>query len=63
MFLQAGLPTRPLKPIPASCPLDSFHQPEACKYAIVHSLRTIQTISTITIIVPTNPNPSIDFLL
>jgi hypothetical protein len=30
---------------------------------MVHSLRMIQTITTITIMVPTSPKPSISFLL
>jgi hypothetical protein len=40
-----------------------FHQPDACKSAIAHSLRAIQTMTTITITVPTTPNPSIVYLL
>ena len=35
----------------------------ASKSVIIHTLRTIQTSSTITIMVPTSPNPSISFLL
>ena len=36
---------------------------EQSKSVIIHTLRTIQTSSTITIMVPTSPNPSISFLL
>ena len=36
---------------------------EQSKSVIIHTLRTIQTSSTITIMVPSSPNPSISFLL